>query len=308
MRVVVVGLGYVGSVCSACLAERGHDVVGVDTSEWKVARIRAGESPIVEKGLPELIAKAARAGKLTATTRIAEAMPGADVGAGVRRHAECSRRLARSVARQARVRRGRRGAQRRQPVRHRRHAQHHAAGLGAGRARTGARAGRGRQGRARVRGRVQPRVPARGHRGRGLLRSRLHDSRREAASAPGPHCSSSMPASAANSMVTPIPTAEMLKYVNNSFHALKVTFANEFARLCKREGRRQPRGHAPDAPRHQAQPVGAYLSPGLRVRRLVPAQGPARASTRARGATTSSCRCWPASCSPMSCTWPRPCA
>jgi GDP-mannose 6-dehydrogenase len=79
MRVVVVGLGYVGSVCSACLSERGHEVVGVDTSEFKVACIDRGESPIVEKGLPELIASATRAGRLSATTKIAEAMPGADI-------------------------------------------------------------------------------------------------------------------------------------------------------------------------------------------------------------------------------------
>jgi len=79
MRVVVVGLGYVGSVCSACLAERGHDVVGVDTSDFKVSCIRRGESPIVEKGLPDLIARAVRDGRLEATTKIAEAMPGADI-------------------------------------------------------------------------------------------------------------------------------------------------------------------------------------------------------------------------------------
>jgi GDP-mannose 6-dehydrogenase len=79
MRVVVVGLGYVGSVCSACLAERGHDVVGVDTSDFKVSCIRRGESPIVEKGLPDLIARAVRDGRLKATTKIAEAMPGADI-------------------------------------------------------------------------------------------------------------------------------------------------------------------------------------------------------------------------------------
>jgi len=79
MRVVVVGLGYVGSVCSACLAERGHHVVGVDTSDFKVSCIRRGESPIVEKGLPDLIARAVRDGRLEATTKIAEAMPGADI-------------------------------------------------------------------------------------------------------------------------------------------------------------------------------------------------------------------------------------
>jgi GDP-mannose 6-dehydrogenase len=79
MRVVVVGLGYVGSVCSACLASRGHSVVGVDVSESKVAEIESGRSPIVETGLEALIAESRAEGRLTATTRIAEAMPGAEV-------------------------------------------------------------------------------------------------------------------------------------------------------------------------------------------------------------------------------------
>jgi GDP-mannose 6-dehydrogenase len=79
MRVVVVGLGYVGSVCSACLASRGHEVVGVDTSEFKVGCVDRGESPIVETGLAELIADARKNGRLSATTRIAEAMKGADI-------------------------------------------------------------------------------------------------------------------------------------------------------------------------------------------------------------------------------------
>ena len=79
MRVVVVGLGYVGSVCSACLASRGHSVVGVDTSAFKVGLIERGESPIVETALPALIAEARQAGRLCATTKIEDAMPGADV-------------------------------------------------------------------------------------------------------------------------------------------------------------------------------------------------------------------------------------
>jgi GDP-mannose 6-dehydrogenase len=79
MHVVVVGLGYVGSVCAACLASRGHRVVGVDTSDYKVGLIAGGASPIVETGLAPLIAEAVAAGRLTATTRIADAMPGADV-------------------------------------------------------------------------------------------------------------------------------------------------------------------------------------------------------------------------------------
>ena len=79
MRVVVVGLGYVGSVCSACLASRGHTVVGVDTSSFKVGCIERGVSPIVENGLEQLIAEARARGLLRATTAIADAMSGAEV-------------------------------------------------------------------------------------------------------------------------------------------------------------------------------------------------------------------------------------
>ena len=79
MNVVVVGLGYVGSVCSGCLASRGHRVTGVDTSRWKVDAIERGESPIVERGLAELLSGARAAGRLKATTCISDAMAGADI-------------------------------------------------------------------------------------------------------------------------------------------------------------------------------------------------------------------------------------
>jgi len=68
MRIAVFGLGYVGSVTSACLVKLGHDVVGVDPNAYKVGCLARGESPIVEKDLPELIARAAKQGRLTATT------------------------------------------------------------------------------------------------------------------------------------------------------------------------------------------------------------------------------------------------
>lgn len=67
MRVAVYGLGYVGSVTAACLAGTGHHVVGVDVHRGKVAAINAGESPIVEPGLAELVRDAVRAGTLRAT-------------------------------------------------------------------------------------------------------------------------------------------------------------------------------------------------------------------------------------------------
>jgi len=75
MRVAIFGLGYVGTVCAACLARFGHDVVGVDLNEDKNAQIAAGRSPIVEPGLEELIRSTVAAGRLRATTNTAEASP-----------------------------------------------------------------------------------------------------------------------------------------------------------------------------------------------------------------------------------------
>jgi GDP-mannose 6-dehydrogenase len=67
MKASVFGIGYVGAVASACLAEMGHDVVAIDTDPVKVDCINSGRSPIVERGLDELIKKGVNAGKLKAT-------------------------------------------------------------------------------------------------------------------------------------------------------------------------------------------------------------------------------------------------
>lgn len=67
MKVSVFGIGYVGAVASACLAEMGHDVTAVDTEQVKIDCINRGLSPIVEKGLGELIKKGVESGKLRAT-------------------------------------------------------------------------------------------------------------------------------------------------------------------------------------------------------------------------------------------------
>ena len=55
MNVSVFGLGYVGSVSAASFASDGHRVVGVDVNPDKVASVNEGRSPIVEKGLDELM-------------------------------------------------------------------------------------------------------------------------------------------------------------------------------------------------------------------------------------------------------------
>jgi GDP-mannose 6-dehydrogenase len=74
MRVAVFGLGYVGTVSAANLAADGHTVVGVDVNADKVAAINAGRSPIVEPGLDDLLARTTAAGRLRATTDTAEAV------------------------------------------------------------------------------------------------------------------------------------------------------------------------------------------------------------------------------------------
>ncbi len=79
MRVSVFGLGYVGCVTAAGLARGGHDVWGIDVDAEKAAMVAAGQSPIVEPGLPELIAAMVASGKLHATADVEEAISHSDV-------------------------------------------------------------------------------------------------------------------------------------------------------------------------------------------------------------------------------------
>jgi GDP-mannose 6-dehydrogenase len=79
MNVAVIGLGYVGAVTSACLADMGHAVVGVDVDRQKVDEIEAGRSPIVEPRLEELVASGRESGRLQVTTGLAEALRKCDL-------------------------------------------------------------------------------------------------------------------------------------------------------------------------------------------------------------------------------------
>jgi GDP-mannose 6-dehydrogenase len=79
MNIAVFGLGYVGSVSGAAFADDGHTVVGVDVNADKVARLNAGLSPIVEQGLDELIGRTVATGRLRATTDAAEAVASSDI-------------------------------------------------------------------------------------------------------------------------------------------------------------------------------------------------------------------------------------
>ncbi len=79
MRIAVFGLGYVGCVTGACLAQMGHSVHGVDISAPKVRMLNSGHSPVLEKGLDDLVAQVVAEGLLRATLDPAEALEGADV-------------------------------------------------------------------------------------------------------------------------------------------------------------------------------------------------------------------------------------
>ncbi len=74
MRISIFGLGYVGIVSAGCLASDGHEIVGVDPNKAKVGLINVGKSPIVEKDIEEMIARAVRSGGLRATSEAYEAV------------------------------------------------------------------------------------------------------------------------------------------------------------------------------------------------------------------------------------------
>jgi GDP-mannose 6-dehydrogenase len=75
----IFGLGYVGSVSAACFARLGHQVTGVDVSPAKVEMLQSGQSPIIEAQMDELAAEAHSSGRLLATTNSRQAILDSDV-------------------------------------------------------------------------------------------------------------------------------------------------------------------------------------------------------------------------------------
>ena len=79
MKISIFGLGYVGAVSAGCLASDGHEVVGVDPNQTKVDLINKGVTPIIEKDIGEMVAKTVAEGRLRATRDVREAVMASEI-------------------------------------------------------------------------------------------------------------------------------------------------------------------------------------------------------------------------------------
>jgi GDP-mannose 6-dehydrogenase len=235
MNVSVFGLGYVGSVSAASFAADGHQVVGVDVNPDKVGSINEGRSPIVEKGLDELIRETAASGRLRATASTQEAVEATDlslvcVGTPSRRNGSLDLSYLERVCEQI-------GAALKDkdsyhvvvvrstvlpgtthgvviPALERTSGRQYGTGFGVT---------------------VNPEFLREG--------TALDDFRHPPMTLVGHnYTSDALPTEGlytkvdATVVTTSIRTAEMIKYASNTWHALKVCFANEVGNLCKRVG------------------------------------------------------------------------
>jgi UDPglucose 6-dehydrogenase len=78
-KLSVIGTGYLGATHAVCMVELGYDVIGLDVDEEKIGRLKKGEVPFFEPGLPELLTKHANSGRLRFTTSYEEVAEFADV-------------------------------------------------------------------------------------------------------------------------------------------------------------------------------------------------------------------------------------
>lgn len=229
MRVSVFGLGYVGCVSAASLASAGHEVVGVDLDPDKVSLINAGASPVVEPGLDALIGQVVRAGRLRATRSAEEAVEASETAmicvgtpghANGRLQVSALAGVAETIGRAARHRTLDLTVVLRSTV---------LPGTTEGVLLPQLQAGSGGSDRLRVA--VNPEFMREG--------SSLQDFVKPPFTLVGSAAPSAVAAVRAlyagvNApfIQTDVRSAEMVKYVSNAFHALKVCFANEVGDLC----------------------------------------------------------------------------
>jgi GDP-mannose 6-dehydrogenase len=233
MNVSVFGLGYVGCVSAASLAGDGHDVIGVDVTQQKVDAVNAGRSPIVEPGLDDLLQQGVAQERLRATTNTARAIHESDVsllcvGTPSRRNGSLDlsylQRVAEEVGRALREKPGYHVVVVRSTVLP---GTTHEMVIPALEQASGKKYGEGfgvsvnpeflREGTALKDFRTPP------------LTLVGHNHAADATGTIGLYQSVDAPL-----VSTSIRVAEMMKYTSNTWHALKVVFANEIGTLCKK--------------------------------------------------------------------------
>ncbi|MBL8057594.1 MAG: UDP-glucose/GDP-mannose dehydrogenase family protein [Anaerolineales bacterium] len=235
MKVSVLGLGYVGSVSAGCLTTLGHTVVGVDVSPMKVDLINAGRSPVIEPELDGLISEAVAAGRLRATQDAEAAVLATDLSlvcvgtpsdANGNLNLEYVERVCHAIGL----------ALARKP-------EYHVVVL------------RSTMLRGSTETRVIPILEAASGRRAGrdfgvvfnpeFLRegTAIHDFHHPPYSLIGQYDEAGAARAAelyqplaAPVLTAPLKVAEMVKYANNAFHAVKVVFANELGSICKQQG------------------------------------------------------------------------
>jgi GDP-mannose 6-dehydrogenase len=232
MKICVLGLGYVGAVSSGCLAQEGHEVIGVDVEPKKVDLIKAGKSPIIEKDIDQIIGRQVEIGRLSATTDVATAVQQTDlslvcVGTPSRANGDIELKYVRRVCEQI-------GAALRN---------HHGAPVVVIRSTMlpgtmrevvipTLEASSGRRAGAEFGVCINPEFLREG--------TAVHDFFNppktvigEFSRASGDLLANLYTRLTAPLIRTDIETAEMVKYADNAWHALKVGFANEIGNLCK---------------------------------------------------------------------------
>jgi GDP-mannose 6-dehydrogenase len=233
MKVSIFGLGYVGCVSAASFAADGHQVVGVDVNADKVAAINAGRSPIVEPGLDDLLAQSVAQGCLRATIDTAEAIDDSEVsllcvGTPSRRNGSLDlsylERVSEQIGGALRNKRGYHVVVVRSTVLP---GTTHEVVIPALERESGKKYGEGfgvsvnpeflREGTALKDFRKPP------------LTLVGHNHAADASGTIALYQSIDAPL-----MSTSIRVAEMMKYTSNTWHALKVCFANEIGNLCKK--------------------------------------------------------------------------
>jgi GDP-mannose 6-dehydrogenase len=232
VKISVLGLGYVGTVAAGCLAREGHHVIGVDSEPVKVDMINAGTSPIIEKDIGGIVRHQVAAGQLSATTDVAAAVRQSDlslicVGTPSRANGDIELKHVRGVCEQV-------GAS----LRH-----HDGAPVVVVRSTMlpgtmrevvipALEASSGRRAGAEFGVCINPEFLREG--------TAVHDYYNppktvigELNQASGDLLASLYSRIGAPLIRTDIETAEMVKYADNAWHALKVGFANEIGNLCK---------------------------------------------------------------------------